>query len=362
MKFSFADRGELCLYGISSFCAGSELDSARTVMGRLVSDISGDCMGSLLVLQTSDALAKALPTISVSPPCGLLVFCQTLPSSLLESLLSLSLPFLLLAKGSSLPPSSLGKVGILDVRRGVLVINPDIDRLNAYALTVSKPSPVSPAPLILKSSCNTLLLTSLERDGTRLLSRLAQNGISSPEITVLLRAPASPDAEEKFCEAIELCFHRALYTRLSILLDIPPDAADIKHTLSLLKRVFCRMEECGREFNGYPRRGLLLSTPASLVSIPFEDAFDFFCLDTVSVLSHTFGIQPHDSRRFCESETDMRRMLVHLLKKREHRELLSICKHPTLTPEARLCSAADEILGITQAYLPDFDADFSSDS
>ena len=197
----------------------------------------------------------------------------------------------------------MGRVALIDAQRDVLIVDPDIDTLNCYAEDNRISRSALPERIALWQDSSYGLTVKKERSGKSVLVR----GIESVSHTELFDALA--DIAEEFCglpitigidlsaagdgfdERIEAIFRSAVYGNFSLMLENYRSESDIFLARDRLSGVFCALESEGREFNGYLRKGLLLSAPIWLMQNIAHGKADFICFDFDRLTAALLGLE-----------------------------------------------------------------------
>ena len=229
-------------------------------------------------------------------PAGVIISAGAVCSELIGFLSKTGIPYLILKEAFS--EEYAGKVALLDTERDILIIDPSIDTLNDYALLKKAVAPrtaeillsAEPSEKIIMGRKKGGALVTGVRDGDifDMLLGVAEQFCSLP-VTVSLSLPSVHSEMESFFERAEAIFRAAVYGNFSVQLEGYRNAEDIVSALSYMHRVFCRLEEEGREFNGYLCRGILIDAPVWLSrASPFPKA-DFVCFDMDRLTSLLLG-------------------------------------------------------------------------
>ena len=243
----------------------------------------------LCIFQSAEGLP--LPLLS---PSGIIISAHAVSPALLELMTRSGIPYLILKE--SFPREYEGRVVLLDSERDILVVDPDLARLDDY----SRSSRLAAGDRELysdkkgyrlqRSRSGGVMVSLGGSDGDMydLLCGVADEYCGYP-ITVSLSTPCAEGESESFCDRIESIFKAALYGDLSIQLEGYTGKADIERAMSCMHRAFCSLEAQGREFNGYLPRGILLSAPVWLTQTSPMVKADFVCLDLDLLISRLFG-------------------------------------------------------------------------
>lgn len=293
MEFLFGgvrERRELRLSGVSGII------NAPPVFGRLYT--GADALshsvpdGSVLCIFEPDL---AMPSILLSRPCAVITSSPAVSSALLELLTSAHIPYLILNDIRTLDRAHSGKLALVDTKNGLLIIDPQLDTLNSYPqsakLSELNETPLSPYLLKEKNGKGLLLnAEGAQKHGELfdLLTELAESP-HAPPVTVELKLPKNGQERETFSESVEAIFRAAIYGSFSLLLSSYSSSADISAALGCMHEVFCSLEESGREFNGYIKKGLIIDSPLWLMRQSPMKKPDIICLDLEQLLPRLFG-------------------------------------------------------------------------
>lgn len=301
------DFGELCkckekiFRGVPVSGGGAALGRLYTPEAAAVISPRESCILCLLEqrdLETAERRASALA------PLGVILSSCVISPELLNFLIASRLPYLIVREGFS--RAVMGRIALLDAQKDILIVDPDLDTLNFYA----EDNRISQAALLerafLEQSGSFGLLLKREKGGKSALVRGIED-ISSAELfdallditeelcglslTVgidLLRVNGS------FCERIEAIFRAAVYGDISLQFENFRSDNDISRALKLLHGVFCSLEGEDREFNGYLKRGLLISFPLWLTQSSPQSRPDFLCFDFDRLTAHLLGCEAEE--------------------------------------------------------------------
>ena len=295
---SSAKKGEERRFvGISSSCDSVFAVGKIYIWG--VSCTSVPASAIICILELSQA-SSALSHMALCTPCAVILSPAVVSARLLSFLICSKIPYLILKDKQILSQDNAGKIGLLDTKRSVLIIDPQLETLNLYPIRQSMQKALVPEDLFTYSFEK---YTSKEKNGKSLLidtSLLNHDELydvliditeSSYNIssTVIFSVPQNEREKESLCEMAEALFCAAVYGNFSIMFKGYRTANDIKKAMSCLHKAFCELEENGREFNGYIKRGLLLDSPFWLMRLPPLQKPDFICFDIDTLISRTFG-------------------------------------------------------------------------
>lgn len=262
----------------------------------------------LCLLDRSD-VETAERRSSFFSPSGVILAASIISPELLNFLIASRLPYLIIKE--ELSHEIMGRVALLDAGRDILIVDPDIDTLNRYA-AANRISQESALELASECGENRVGFT-LKNDARGGVLVRADRTVSSAELFDALLdiaeeccgAPVSfgldlshiRSCNESFCERAEALFRAAVYGNFSIQLEGYRGELDLSCAYSLLHRVFCSLEQEGREFNGYLPRGILVSSPVWLMQpIPLGKA-DFICFDFDRLSARLLGCELDDLAR-----------------------------------------------------------------
>ncbi len=306
---------ELKFYGVSSFlskigegaaadrCVQLLPDTKRGMaIGRIFvfREHSGTCppQASIVCFLTSDD-AEALPALLRAPAelnfaVGIIVACESISGEALRALMLSGMPFLVLDPSAAPTSACEGRIALLDAESGTLTVNPGLENINRYPLLPTQSEKAS-LPCRYRRGGNGIMLEDKDiitaGEPADILIRLAEESCTR-RIIVSMSVPDSKEKEEAFCELTEAIYLAALYGNFSIMLKSYCLSSHITDALSLLKRAFCRLESAGREFNGYLKKGLLISSPLWLMQSPPIASPDFLCFDLSALSESLFGPDP----------------------------------------------------------------------
>ena len=190
-----------------------------------------------------------------------------------------------------------------------MIVDPSIDTLDKYpqssAAELDDPS-LCRIRLQKERSKNKFLLEAPFPDGLFEALTETSEKLGAPPITLALSVPRSKREEERFCEDAEALFCAALYGDLSVMIKDFFTDADISYAFSLMHSVFCRLQQEGREFNGYVKKGLLISSPAFLLRRAKLHHPDFICFELDTLLCRIFGCSPERLARSVDAKNELR--------------------------------------------------------
>jgi len=281
----FCSDGELHFFGISgtdeeAFVAGRIFiptpDSSRSIP-----ELSIICLLESLSLNPCEIVAK-------SPPAAMVISVCALSAELLELVASAGIPYIILKDAPSHLYRQEGKVALLDARRNVLIVDPCLETLNRYPRISVERSEAGEPRLIKEKNKSRYLLEA--PPGSELFEFLRDTSerLGAPPITLMLSVPRSRRDEDAFCEGVEALFRAAVYGDLSVMLKGHITDSELSYSFSLMHKVFCRLQQEEREFNGYLKKGFLISSPADIMRRAHTHRPDFLCFDIDSLLLHTF--------------------------------------------------------------------------
>ena len=284
------ERRELRLSGVSGII------NVPPVFGRLYmgSDAISPSVpdGSVLCIFES---CFAIQSILLSSPCAVITSSAAVSSVLLDFLTSSRIPYLILNDLRSIDRAHQGKLALVDTKNGILIIDPQLDTLNLYPQSAKIPElNEMPSPLYLLKERNGegLLLNAdvAQSQGELfdLLTELAESPHALP-LSVELKVPKTELERERFIECIEAIFRAAIYGSFSLLLSDFTCTSDVSSALACMHEVFCLLEDEGREFNGYIKKGLVIDSPLWLMRPSPMKKPDILCFDLDRLLSQLIG-------------------------------------------------------------------------
>ena len=257
------------------------------------------------------------PPIIDSSPAALVISSSALSSALLSFVAGSAIPFIILHH----PPQSLyfqgGKVALLDTESSVLIVDPSIETLNRYPrlCTCDVQSDVTLCDLQLhkeQTKSKFLLEAPFPLELFEALTEVSER-FGAPPITLSVSVPRSTREEETFCEVIDALFRAAVYGDLSVMLKDFTSDAELSHALSLMHSVFCRLQQEGREFNGYLKKGALISSPAQLMRRTRLWRPDFLCFELDTLLCRAFGCSLEQLHSSADLRDELREIWQHYL-------------------------------------------------
>lgn len=234
---------------------------------------------------------------------GVVMTSSTVSPELLALMARTGMPYLILKE--SLPAELAGRVAVLDTKRDIIIISPELDTLSFYSKARGMGALKTPDSLYRKQNGDSALLYA--KDGRTAMLRelpnahpeeLTQQLITTAEelcgtpLTLGIQAPRDEEGEERFRREAEAIFRAAVYGSFSIRLEGYSHEYDVQRALSLLHRVFCELEQDGREFNGYLPRGLLIDAPLWLTCPSPMRSPDLICFDFDKLTASLLGREP----------------------------------------------------------------------
>lgn len=282
--------------GVAGLCGES------FAVGRIyIPDVRGQTLptdASMLCFFEEAADSALFRYLSYTSPAGVIVSSNAISPRLVNLLIRRGIPYLILKGGFS--NKYLGKVALLDVDRDMVIIDPELETLNAYPgskrgvemCSVVRSEERADSWLVREKGGSALMLDAeAAKRGKSLfdvLSDIAEESCGR-SITVGLCTPADKSDRERFFEDVEALFRAAVYGSFSVQLEGYSSPEDIRIALELMHRVFCELEQRGREFNGYLPRGILVSSPIWLFDFcPFPKS-DFLTFDFDSITASLLG-------------------------------------------------------------------------
>lgn len=283
--YSRAEKGtELRFEGVSGAM------SYGTAVGRLCvwnAHISVPDAAILCLFEPESAVFAA-ELIAQNAPSAIVVSSSALSSKLLCALIRSQIPHLVLKDCHYPLLEHDGRIGLLDSENGVLVINPSIETLNLYPNILPKAQTCKAREqdeisAIYEKNGKGILVDSLSIP--HYLLEVTEKNCTT-HITVALSVPLESFGEDEFCEYVEEIFCAAVYGNISIMLKNFSTNDELERAYFLMNKVFCSLEERGREFNGYIKKGVLVSAPSFLLLPPASRYPDFICIDADKLFSH----------------------------------------------------------------------------
>lgn len=298
-------EGELHFLGISgadeeSFVAG-KVFIASDDSTREVPELSIICL-------LESALSNPCDLISKNLPAALVISARALSADLLELIANVGIPYMILKDAPANLYRQEGKVALLDAKRNVLIVDPCIETLNRYPLLLAEKRDTSELRLIKELNKNRFLLDAESNVELFEALRDTSERLGAPPITVMISVPRSKHEEEAFCEGIEALFRAAVYGDFSVMLKGYITDSELSYSFSLMRKIFCRLEREGREFNGYLKTGFLISSPVDIMRRAQIYCPDFLCLDIDLLLSRMFGA-PCERLAYSEDVKDALRVI-----------------------------------------------------
>ena len=232
-------------------------------------------------------------------PAGMILSASAISPRLLELIIYRHIPYMIIK--NSLPCEYCGRVAMLDTQRDIIVIDPDVETICDYS---KRALPI--APLQQRTVCLPSEVLLFEENGGGIFvdaDTMALSGDIYPQlmevvesfcgmpVAVSLRVPIAEREREAFGNLVEGIYRAAVYGSFSLYLRGYDSEMTLKSALADMHRVFCRLEEEGREFNGYLRRGIVIESPVWLLRpSPFLKA-DAVCFDIDSITAHLMGCE-----------------------------------------------------------------------
>ncbi|MBE6577496.1 MAG: hypothetical protein E7653_05100 [Ruminococcaceae bacterium] len=257
---------------------------AEAVTGRLCQSgkpVSRDT-AQILLWNGKDELSEAMLSSAVG-----VVFPNDLGESAIEKASRLAEFCRLPALGVNFSPALANdSIAILDSAHSKLYVNPDLETINCYFGAHTRQA---------KRNTNTLLETSgtvrvadtthcglvagrtHELDEQKYYEYLCE--LADTNTGAELVACANACDSDRFISDTRAIYRAGVWGKFSLLCTCvcTPEHAD--ELVMLLHKVFCMLEDEGREFNGFIPKGILVDTPLLLLSKPKHSVIDFFCLD-----------------------------------------------------------------------------------
>ena len=198
------------------------------------------------------------------------------------------------------------KVALIDCGRGILIIDPSIDTLEAYSSSKNKKEAVEFScasgkilqDFDIKSKLNKenyeyFLVSSSAFESDLLFDGAVDLWESAcPELLIFdVSVPNNGDGGERiFCEKIENLFRAALYGSFALSISKFSCESELVFAMRLLHKTFCMLEAEGREFNGYLPKGITFSSPLWLMRPSPVTNPDFLILDLDTLLPSFFSL------------------------------------------------------------------------
>ncbi len=296
-------RGELHFSGVSG------IGTQATAVGKIYiwrADTPNEPPDAAIIcLFDEGSVACASSYMALSHPSAVVLSSRAVSARLLSFLICSKIPYIILNDSLSFSQSNACRVALLDTKRNLLIVNPQLQTLNMYS---EKNTDNSLLPDVIvpnrkavysgtRESNALMYCVSCESAQPELfdaLCALAEEGYShnrDRHIAVNLPIPHGDKQSELFCEYAEALFCAAVYGSFSLVLSDFYAETQISHALSLLHSVFCRLQEQGREFNGYLKKGLMLESPLWLTaSLPMQNP-DMLFLDFDRLLPRLLGCE-----------------------------------------------------------------------
>ena len=276
--------GELHFFGVSgredaSFAAG------RVFIWRTECDVPE--LSIICILD--EPSADACELISKTLPAAMVISTRALSAEIVELAANASIPYMIIKD----PPSHIyrqdGKVALLDPARSILIVDPSLETLNRYPhLSLEEEAAAEPR-LIKEIVKDRFLLDDLPSAELFEFLRDTSERLGAPPIAVMLDVPRSRREEDLFCENAEALFRAAVYGDLSVMLRGHVSDTEIAYSFSLMHKVFCQLQQEERDFNGYIKKGILISSPMDIMRRSRSFRPDFLCFDIDCLLSRIFG-------------------------------------------------------------------------
>ncbi len=243
--------------------------------------------------------ASASSYMSLTPPSAVILSSSATSAKLLTFLICAKIPYFILKESTDAERICNGSVALLDTKENLLITSPSIETINSYSFA-SNPCKTTQKELF---SYDISTHTIRELHGKRIL--IDAVGISSeelfdslvnlaeasyaPPMCVMLNVPKSDAECEYFEESIESVFRAAVYGIISLMLKGYSSKSQMENASKCISRVFSSLQDEGREFNGYIKKGLLVDAPIYLLqALPLHTP-DFVCYDIDMLLPSLFG-------------------------------------------------------------------------
>ena len=294
---------------------------SETVLGRIRFFDEAYTEGSILCVRENEKIDR--DTLLLCPPLAVIVFCYDGAGSLGE-VCSLGVPCLVFDENEVTCGFCKNKIALIDVQRGILILDPSIDTLAFYSAMRNRSSlvyPECPRGRILENldiavenaeyyfASSTILEKSEIFESAITLSERLHAEFLFFDVSV----PMGAEREERiFSETVEELYRAALYGSFAISLSGFDCEGELAHAMRLFHKVFCILEAEGREFNAYLPRGITISSPLWLMrSCPVTNP-DFIIFDFDSILLSFFSI-PHE--KIIQKEKELKKELFLVLER-----------------------------------------------
>ncbi len=258
---------------------------------------------AIVCLFDAESASSAAAYMSLIHPSAVVMSSRAVSARLLSFLICAKIPYLILNDSLHFSQENECRVALLDTKRNLLIVNPQLQTLNAYSeegLSQNKNVELVPyRGLSCRLSSSGAAMLIAEPDAlprSELFDSLCELAEANRARALIaeLCIPRDEKQYESFCEYTEAIFRAAVYGHFSLMLCGGVTDSQIACALSALHRVFCRLEEDGREFNGYLKKGLVIDAPLCLLCpCPMENP-DLLCFDLDRLLCRLFGCELKD--------------------------------------------------------------------
>ncbi len=297
LDFTCQNSKELRFYGASGVVEDEVAIGRIYILNGDAGRASVDA--ALLCLFEPLSFAYVSSYISLNPPIGVIVSSSAVSASILSFLICSKIPYIILNDGPRFTNDSEGRAALLDTSRGMLVIDPQLETLNLYSEKTKDayhncklPLASNISAVLSKSGKSFLINIDMTMSRDEMWEALCTFAESHPSqrLLVPLDVPYTGQ-EERFCEHMDALFCAAVYGNFSVLLSGVRNEKDISQTLRFMHKAFCRLEEQGREFNGYIKKGVLVDTPMWLFDFIYMQKLDIVCVDLDKIISKLLDIE-----------------------------------------------------------------------
>lgn len=262
----------------------------------------------ILYLHKRESFLALCARISVESTVGIVLTPDAIYGDLLDFIALSKSPYIILGEGICLENECNGRIALLDVSRGALTVNPDMDAIDIYMRKKERSARrldlLKRSMIIDKGRCCEDLrnISLADCDGiyydAALISRLgdpfdvfaeiAEENCGLP-ITVCFKVPQNEREEEALGGLADALFRAAVYGDFSIALGGFLTEKELLSAYSVIHSTFCRLEGDGREFNGYIPKGVIIEAPLWLARpLPLTRP-DFICFDFDGLATRLLG-------------------------------------------------------------------------
>lgn len=315
LKSGYAKSEELHISGISPRACASFVAGRVLIWGENALGDRGE--SSIICILDGESAPMPSELTSASPPAALVISPCALSPALLSFAASSAIPFIILNQTPQNLCFQEGKIALLDTESGVLIIDPSIETLNRYpqcrACELAGDSAFGGLRLHKEQSKSKFLLEApFPLELFDALTDISER-FGAPPITLSLSVPRSKREEEEFCEVTDALFRAAVYGDLSVMIKDFVSDAELSYAFSLMHAVFCRLQQEGREFNGYVKKGALISSPSQLMRRVRLWRPDFLCFELEALLCRAFGCSVEQLCASAEIRSEAREIWRHYL-------------------------------------------------